>query len=108
LEFQVPGVGDTKTPTRHREGHQQGIEKDTNKNINTDTRKSMRTLKGMRLVDLPLDANGGSVHTLYLKAHSNDDGNTLFVGNVDYGTQRRLQLLKFLSPHLLAHTTSLT
>ncbi len=46
----------------------------------------MRTLKGMRLVDVPLDVCGGSVHTLYLKAHGNDDGNTLFVGNVDYGT----------------------
>jgi len=63
----------------------------------------MRTLKGMRLVDVPLDVCGGSVHTLYLKAHGNDDGNTLFVGNVDYGT-----LILLLIPHSLLYSFDLS
>ena len=70
----------------------------------------MRTLKGMRLVDVQFDVCGGSVHTLYLKAHGNDDGNTLFVGNVDYGTLRLLLIHSFLASFIrsLTHYTIIT
>lgn len=49
----------------------------------------MRFIKGYRIIDIPLSESGGSVHSLYVKAHADrskqdSNGRVLFVGNVDY------------------------
>lgn len=49
----------------------------------------VRTVKGYRIIDIPL--LNGSLHSLFIKAHTdkNDDGDSngkvAFIGNVDYG-----------------------
>ncbi len=52
-------------------------------------RIKMKFIKGFRIVDIPLQENGGVIHSLFVKEHADrqkkdSNGKILFVGNVDY------------------------